>query len=266
MSDINPNQPFQVIQNAYMEEGLVAPFTPVTIGNAVYWVSRNTKGHGVVWRAAGYTPQRVSTHAIEFALNQTDLPSLTAYGYQEEGHWFYVLRSLTHTWVFDASTTLWHERAALDVTGLTVPHPSWNHMFALNTHFLGDRDTGTLYASRLDTHENGADALPRIRVAPYVSVDRAWMFHEALELDLEVGEGASTGTIPEVSPQVWLEWSDDHARTWSHPRLASIGKQGEYATRALWRRLGRSRDRLYRVTITDPVPVNMVGAFLEVRL
>jgi hypothetical protein len=92
------------------------------------------------------------------------------------------------------------------------------------------------------------------------------MFHERLELDLEIGVGLSDGTTPQTDPQVWMDFSDDHARTFSTARLASIGKQGQFATRAIWRRLGRSRDRVYRVTITDPVPVNIVGAFLEVRL
>jgi len=44
----------------------------------------------------------------------------------------------------------------------------------------------------------------------------------------------------------------------------SAGPLGQYLTRALWRRLGRSRQRTYEVTIADPVKVAIIGARVEV--
>lgn len=66
-----------------------------------------------------------------------------------------------------------------------------------------------------------------------------------------------------VDPKAMLQWSDDGGHTWSNEHWVSIGKIGEYKRRAIWRRLGSSRDRIYKVTISDPVKVVMLGAYLE---
>jgi hypothetical protein len=70
---------------------------------------------GIVYRANGYTAQRISTHAVEWQIQQYgNLSDAIAYTYQQDGHSFYVLifPSANTTWVFDVATSLWHERAA----------------------------------------------------------------------------------------------------------------------------------------------------------
>ena len=47
-----------------------------------------------------------------------------------------------------------------------------------------------------------------------------------------------------------MQFSDDNARTWSNPRQVTAGQLGAHRTRAIWRRLGRSRKRLYRIRVT----------------
>ncbi|MFE1676613.1 hypothetical protein ACFMJE_18460, partial [Acinetobacter baumannii] len=68
----------------------------------------------IVYRAVGYTGKRISTHAIEYAIQSySTITDAIAFTYQQEGHSFYVLTFPTadKTWVFDVSTELWHERA-----------------------------------------------------------------------------------------------------------------------------------------------------------
>ena len=56
-----------------------------------------------------------------------------------------------------------------------------------------------------------------------------------------------------MDPQITLERSSD-GKTWSGPIARSIGKIGEYARRAIWRRNGRaSRFEIFRFTLTDAV-------------
>jgi len=50
-----------------------------------------------------------------------------------------------------------------------------------------------------------------------------------------------------------LDWSDDGGHTWSSERTVSFGKIGEYSHRARFTRLGSSRERYYRIKVTDPV-------------
>ena len=68
-----------------------------------------------------------------------------------------------------------------------------------------------------------------------------------------------------TNPQVMLRWSDDGGHTWSSEHWVSIGKIGEYGRRVIWRRLGMTqkiRDRVYEVSMTDPVKIAIMGAEL----
>jgi hypothetical protein len=42
-----------------------------------------------------------------------------------------------------------------------------------------------------------------------------------------------------------------------------MGRQGNYVNRAIWRRLGWARDRIFEVVVTDPVKAVIVSANLK---
>ena len=62
--------PFAPIPGAFLEQGIAAPFSAVRFGNTVMWLGNSEDGSGVVWMADGYSPKRVSTHAVEYAIQQ----------------------------------------------------------------------------------------------------------------------------------------------------------------------------------------------------
>ena len=66
-----------------------------------------------------------------------------------------------------------------------------------------------------------------------------------------------------LDPQVILSWSDDGGFTWSNDYPASMGKLGNYKTRAYWNRLGYAKDRVFRVTMAHPVRKVITGAMAE---
>lgn len=80
---------------------------------------------------------------------------------------------------------------------------------------------------------------------------------------MEAGVGLASGQGSD--PQAMLQWSDDGGFTWSNEMWAPIGQMGERKRRVRWRRLGKSRDRVFKVTITDPVKVVIVGASVDVK-
>jgi hypothetical protein len=63
-------------------------------------------------------------------------------------------------------------------------------------------------------------------------------------------------------PLAMLSWSDDGGHTWSNEYQAGCGQAGQYKKRAIWRRLGRSRDRVYQLVVTDAIPWRVVDAYL----
>jgi hypothetical protein len=80
--------PFSRISGAIIERGCAAAGSVARLDNSVFWVADD----GVVYRATGYQPQRVSTHAIEHALDgYATLADGLAFTYAQEGHHFYCL-------------------------------------------------------------------------------------------------------------------------------------------------------------------------------
>ena len=86
---------------------------------------------------------------------------------------------------------------------------------------------------------------------------------DSFQLLLEGGVGLNTGQGSD--PQVMLRVSKDFGQTWSNEMWRSMGKIGKYATRVLWRRLGKARDWVFEVTISDPVKVVIIGANIKGR-
>jgi hypothetical protein len=262
----NVDFPFARDTNAAIEQGCAAPWSAVSMDNSVFWVGNAAEGGGIVWRLNGYTPQRVSTDAVEYAIaSYGDISDAVAYAYQQEGHTFYVLSfpRANVTWCYDAATQLWHQRAYLDPsTGKLGRHRSNCHAYAAGLHIVGDCLTGDLYALDLNYYQDGSNPMPAIRAAAHVAnPDYTWIVHNRLQVDMETGVGLNDGQGS--APLALLDWSNDGGHTWSNQHPASIGRIGQYRARVRWNRLGRARDRVYRITITDPVPRVILGASLN---
>lgn len=67
------------------------------------------------------------------------------------------------------------------------------------------------------------------------------------------------------NPQAMLRWSNDGGSTWSNEYWTSVGQMGKYKNRAIWRRLGMARDRIFEVSVTDPVNFVIISANLKVQ-
>lgn len=252
--------------NAAIEQGCAAPWSVVGMDNSVFWLGQNSEGGGIVWKLNGYTPQRVSTDAIETAIQTyDDISDAQGFAYQQEGHTFYVLTfpKSRATWVYDAGTQLWHQRAYLDpATGRLDRHRSNCHLYYAGAHIVGDCRVGALFTLDLDYYQDGTDPMPAIRAAAHISgPDEGWIIHNKLQIQMETGVGLNSGLGSD--PQILLDWSNDGGHTWSNQHPKSIGRMGKYGQRVRWTKLGRARDRVYRVTITDPVKRVILGAILN---
>lgn len=261
----NADFPFDRIEGAFMEWGLEARWSVGRNDNTLFFLAKNQKGSGKVMMAMGYQPQTISTPAIEYQISKMAITS-DAFGfcYTEEGHSFYelVFPSGGKTFVYDSTTRLWHERASRDSNGNLTRHRVNSYSNLLGSHIVGDYENGKLYKMKMDTYDENGTTIERIRRAPHLHKDLKFLFFNKFQLDFEAGVGLTTGQGSD--PQIMLRWSDDGGHTWSHEHWKPMGKKGEYNTRAIWRRLGRSRDRIFEVKITDPVKVSLIGAHIEV--
>jgi hypothetical protein len=69
-----------------------------------------------------------------------------------------------------------------------------------------------------------------------------------------------------TNPMVNLSYSDDGGHTFCPERSVPLGPIGSRLTRAIWRRLGMSYDRVFRVTCSDPVKFNPIGAEIDAKV
>jgi hypothetical protein len=260
--------PLQRIQGAFNEIGLAAAYSVAKLDNGLFWLGSDSRGQGIVYRSNGYTGKRISTHAVEWQIQQYgDISDAIGYTYQQDGHAFYVLvfPSEDTTWVYDVSTELWHERAGFH-EGQFVRHRGNCQMAYNGEVVIGDFENSNVYAFDLNVYaDNGSIQrwLRSWRALPTGKNDLNRTAQHTLQLDCETGVGLNTGQGSD--PQVMLRWSDDGGHTWSNEHWSSMGKIGRYGYRTFWRRLGMTmkiRDRVYEVSGTDPVKITIMGAQL----
>ena len=292
--------PLQRIQGAYNELGCAAAFSVAKMDNGVFWLGQDARGRGMVYRANGYTGQRISTHAVEWHIQSYgDISDAIAYTYQQDGHSFYVLTfpSADRTWVYDVATSAWHERAGWTDSAFTR-HRSNCRMSFNNEIVVGDYENGNIYAFDLNVYSDNGQTqrwLRSWRALPTGQNNLKRTAHHSLQLDCESGVGLNGAdffdplgllltessdelstedgdallvTVPTVvgaNPQIMLRWSDDGGHTWGNEHWSPVGRIGEYSNRVFWRRLGMTlklRDRVYEISCTDPVKTAIMGAEL----
>jgi hypothetical protein len=220
----------------------------------------------------GLNQKRISTYAVEKAINgYASIGASIAFAYQKDGHIFYVLNFAEMTWVYDLSTNLWHERAYTNAGSLErhrVNYHTFNRENNRNSHIVTDYSSTEVYVYDKDTYSDDGDAITRLRTCPHLSNSLRRIFYRSLQLDLEAGVGLDGG-VQGSSPEVMLDFSDDGGHTWSSESWSLIdnviGAIGEYKTRVIWRRLGASRDRIFRFKMTDPVKCIWMNVELEIE-
>ncbi len=262
--------PFAPIPGGFLEHGTISAFSGARLGSALVWLGANDQGAGVVYRANGYLPERISNHAVEFAIQSyTTITDAVSFAYQDQGHNFCVLTfpNAGATWAYDDKTGQWHERLYWNTgTAAYEAYRPMFHTYAFGKHLVGDRATGSLYEMSVDVYTDvGAALIRRLRRTPHVHAEQRLIRYHDLTLDMQVGIGLVSGQGSD--PQVMLRWSNDGGMTWSNEHwITAGGAIGQYGVRVSWNRLGVARDRVFEVVTTDPVPWRLVGALLNVSV
>ena len=286
--------PFGRVSGTSMQHGIAAAFSVARFAEQFMFVSRDTRGQAVIGCVNGYSFQRLSTHAVEQTLIGADISDAIAYTYQIEGHEFYVVTfpAIDLTWVFDLASQMWHKWLRWENDGFHR-HRSNCAAFFNGMNLVGDYENGKVYQLENAVYTDDGNTIKRVRRAPHIVSDLQRQYFTEMQIQFQPGVGlngspqyspedlitesgsflmtedgsylTTDGTMPTVGydPQAMLKWSNDGGSTWSNEHWTSIGKMGKYQNRAIWRRLGWSRDRIYEVQITDPVKAVIVSANLK---
>jgi hypothetical protein len=258
--------PFQRIQGSSTQQGIAAAYSCARVGNSFAYVSKNNRGEATIVQMNGYIPQRISTHAVETTLVGQDVSDAIAWTYQLEGHETYVVTFPSIgtnglTWAYDITTGLWHKWLYTNNQNEYERHRGNCCAFFNQQVLLGDYENGKLYRLSLSQYTDDGQLIRRLRRCPHITTDLQRQYFAELQIQFQPGVGLPVGQGQD--PQAMLRWSDNGGFTWSNENWVTIGKQGEYFTRAMWRRLGFARDRIFEVVITDPIKAVIVSANLK---
>lgn len=259
--------PYQRQSGAYIPVGCIAKNSISVFGSSLVWLAQTEHGANQIMMMNGYQPERISNHAIETALsNYESTDDAYAFSYQSNGHSFYLISFPTDkkTWCFDAISGMWHERSFYNNDdSLHEHHRANTHCFFGGEHLVGDRSSGNIYKLDQNAETDDGNPIIRERTAPCVSPHATRLIFDEVELICQVGQPTNT------KPQVMLDWSDDRGKTWSNDRLTElandIGAIGEYEKRVIFRRLGQSFGRVFRVRMSDSGRLILLGAKARVR-
>jgi hypothetical protein len=258
--------PFQRVPGTSIQSGLGAPFSVARFQDSFAFVAKDTRGDSTIEMVNGYTFVKISTHAVEQSLLNEYTADAIAYTFQIEGHEMYVCTfpSIGNglTWVYDASTKSWHKWLSWNsTTGEYYRHRSNCGCFFNNVYLVGDFENGKIYSVENEVYTEDGATIRRLRRATHLTTDLQRQYFESFQIQFQPGVGLTTGQGDD--PQAMLRWSNDGGSTFSNEHWVSIGKIGMYANRALWRRLGWSRDRIFEVAISDPIKAVIISAELK---
>ena len=256
--------PFQRVPGTSMQSGCAAPFSVARFNDSFVFVAKDTRGNSTIESIVGYSFKRLSTHAVEQTLVNQIVSDAVAYTYQIEGHEFYVCTfpSIGNglTWVYDLSTSAWHKWLSFS-DGEYYRHRSNCGAYFNNMYLVGDYENGKVYSIENDIYTEDGTTIRRLRRAPHLVADFQREYFDELQIQFQPGVGLNDGQGSD--PQAMLRWSNDGGSTWSNEHWTTIGKIGRYTNRAIWRRLGFARDRIFEVSMSDPVKAVIISANLK---
>jgi hypothetical protein len=293
--------PFQRIPGSSSQHGIVAKFSVARVGNSFAYLSKNIRGQAEVVMMNGYFPTRISTHAVENTFINQDVSDARAWTYQQGGHEVYVLSfpTLDITWCYDVATSMWHKWLYCDDTNTFHRHRGNCCINFQNMVLVGDWQNGNIYELDPTNFTDNGQNIRRVRRTTHLVSDYQREYFDEIQIYFQPGVGLSNqenvfiapsvvkqspfvltvnssylitfdnlyigNLMPTVGsdPKAMLRWSNDGGSTWSHEYWVSIGKIGKYKNRAIWRRLGMARDRVFELVITDPINAVIVAANLK---
>jgi hypothetical protein len=258
-------EPFAPVLSAANRYGLAAIFSRVHVDQTIIFLAQSETGQVQVCQVRGYSCNIISDADLENIINGFSVVSdCIGMAYQVDTHKFAQLTFPTanRSFLYDCSTQLWSE---VQTGASTLPV---RHTGNLSTQYAGqtlvsDWQFAIVYKLDPNTYTDNGTNNAREIITRHLLSNFNRVRISQLYLDMETGVGLQTGQGS--NPQIMLQYSKDNGRTWSAERWVSSGLVGQYLSRVVWRRFGRTRDATFRIRMTDPVKFVITQGALKIR-
>ena len=240
----------------FIDKGLFAKFSTIATNNSFMWIGGGTNESPAIWTLNGNTPVKISTTAIDSALQDFSLEEIQqafAYSYAQNGAYFVGFSLPTRTFEINTITGKWNERTSqiINSKGLTeVIRWRVNSLgTAYNRVLCGDSQDGRIGSIEVDTYTEYDSEIIRTFSSQVISDQGNSLMLSRLEATMEAGVG-DTDT---PDPKIRISFAND-GKSFGNELTRSIGGIGEFERRAIWYRLGRfPRMVVIKVEMSDPV-------------
>jgi hypothetical protein len=249
--------PYARIGGSALEWGLVARWSLAKFMDSLIFLRRNRLGSVQVAIQQGSSSTAVSTPELDYVFSQyTSVADATGFSYMVSGHAFYQINFPTAnaSWLYDGQSQSW-SRVQYKNSGR---HRAEIQTQLFSRVFVSDWQNGSVYRLQEGVYtDNGVPIVREFVGRHQPSGDLATF--STIWLEMEAGVGVQTGQGS--NPQLMMQVSRDGGHEWGPEIWRSIGAVGKYKARAVFNRIGRGRDFLFRFRVTDPIKTVFVSAW-----
>jgi hypothetical protein len=252
---------FARIGGAGAEWGIPSPWSIDRFGDNEIFLAKNRMGQFQVSLLQGFNVIPVSTADVTHDMNAlTAIEGATAYSYMMDNHLFYQINFASKSYLYDASAPQGGAWCELSSNG--ARHFGEIRFELLSKPYICDYRNGKIYVPALDAYTDNGTPIVREWTSKHVFNAFERVTVDELQVEFEPGVGLVSGQGSD--PQAMLKISRDGGATFGNEHWAPIGKIGGYLTRVIWRQLGRARDIVFKISVSDPVKVVITNIALRV--
>jgi hypothetical protein len=258
--------PIQRIIGQEFSVGLGAIHSLTHTDNALYWLGDDN----AIYRASGGINQRISDDGISNSIEKMSQVS-DAFGYSLtlQGMDFYVITFPAGNKTFMINEKLgssgWTELSS-GSTGDAYSGTSLLEVYGKNIVAV----RGNLFELALNEYTNDSDVMLRQRTGLAITrknipspIKGRRIKTSCIEFIMEQGIGLITGQGE--NPRMLLELSLDGGRSFAHSQWVELGRLGEHTLEVKADVIVSADEIIPRITISDPVPVSISGAFVDLK-
>jgi hypothetical protein len=257
--------PLQTIPGATIDEGLRSAFGVIEFNNSFVFVGNHSTEGVSIRRGLSGASSRISTEPIDNvlqSLTESELQSITAWTYSEDGSLFVGFNLPNTTFVYDATASagkglnVWHERRTNNSKYRVDDAIQYNGKTVVTDNIDGrlgelDRDNLLSYGGEENYEFTGG----------FLTAQSAPLVINELELVNQTGVGNT-----EEEPKIELHISDDFGNNFVSMGSMGLGKAGEYNKRQVWSQIGFSETTaLFRFNGSRKFKTNILRLDVDVE-
>lgn len=246
------NFPYQRINGGVVPMGVKAKFSLIEFARTFAFIGGAKNETPSVYLFTGSTPEKIASNAIDLIISghtDTEQKDIFCTTYAERGGFFLNVHFKSSVMRYDQSTGLWTEVTSKISDGTQTKWRVNNIVTVYGKTLVSDNQSGKIGEMDKDTFTEYGTSIKRVfSTVPFSNLGNRISFSE-MELTMDNG----TGNTSDTEPVVMREFSDDGGKTFGNVTARSLGKEGEYKKRQLWRREGDSpKHRMYRFSHDSP--------------